>query len=459
MTKYYVLDTNVLLHNPMAIFVFDEHMVIIPEAVLEELNKFKWESDERGINARMAGRLLDQLRTKGRLDQGVLLENGGCLKVELNHYRTPMPPSWDMRDGDNRILQVCKGLAQAYQENQVILVSKDVLLRVKAEALHLEAQDFTNDKISHEHYLGRAEIYVQREFLELFFKYGEGIPLDKAMNYSTRGGMERADLEQNLFVLIRSLENQKQTGLGRVAHKHIVPLSYYKEEYSVYGLRPKSIGQKFLLEALLAPPEIAPLVIGKGPAGTGKTLLALAAGLREVMERTGRYRRVLVVRPNSTMDEDIGFLPGDERTKIDPLMRPIYDNMEVILDSDEKNRYDDEKALQDKIAEVLERRYIVTESIGYMRGRSIAKHYVIIDEAQNLTPKQAKGIITRAGHGTKIVLLGDPAQIDRPFLDSSSNGLSYASERMKGSSYCWQVALSEEESERSELAKEGAIRL
>jgi PhoH-like ATPase len=461
LTKIYVLDTNVLLHNPSAIFVFEDNKVIIPEAVLEELNQFKWEKNERGANARMVSRLLDELRSNGRLDQGVSLVNGGILQVELNHYDTKMPSSWDMKEKDNRIIQVCKGLAEAHQDTKVIFVSKDVLLRVKAEAIGVAAQDFTNDKVPQaDSYLGREEVFVKGELLTNFYHLVGGmLPKNELYHFTPEGRSVRARLEINQFLLVTAMENERQTALARFDGQDVVSFKYYHEGRCVCGIKPKSIGQKFLLEALMAPAEIAPLVICKGPAGTGKTLLALAAGLKEVMEGTGQYRRVLVLRPNATMDEDIGFLPGDERAKIDPLMRPVYDNLEIILDNDDRQRYANEQALQDKIKEIFERRYIITESIGYMRGRSVARHFVIIDEAQNLSPKQVKSIITRAGSGTKLVLLGDPDQIDRPFLDSMSNGLSYASERMKGSSYCWQVTLFGEESERSFLAKEGASRL
>lgn len=459
MSKIYILDTNVLIHNPQAMFVFEENEVVIPEAVLEELNKFKWEMDERGSDVRAVGRLLDELRKKGSLDKGIVLESGGILRIGLNHYRVKIPPYWDLKEADNRILQICKGLAASNKGKRVILVSKDVLLRIKAESLGVEAQDYINDRVEDSTYTGRAEVFVAKKALDDFYKEKKAIHRHEIFVFSKEGEQQFAELEVNQFLTVKALDSPRQTALARFDGKEAVPLKYFKEDMVVYGLKPKSVGQKFLLEALLAPAEVAPLVISKGVAGTGKTLWAVAAGLHNVMDGPKNYRRVLIVRPNTTMDEQIGFLPGDEQAKIDPLMRPVYDNLEVILDSDEKHRYDDEKDLRDKIEEIFERKYIVTESIGYMRGRSLAKLMVIIDEAQNLTPRQAKGLITRVGNGTKIVMLGDPFQIDRPMLDSHSNGLSYASERMRGSRLCWQITLNEDEAERSDLATEGAVRL
>ena len=203
----------------------------------------------------------------------------------------------------------------------------------------------------------------------------------------------------------------------------------------------------------MASADEIPLVIIKGMAGTAKTFYSLAVGLEKVFNNpTGEYRRIIVCRPNAQFDDEIGFLPGSEQEKIAPLMRPVIDNLEQILDSDEEERYADEKALADKIQEIFERGIIQTEALNFIRGRSIAKTYLIIDEAQNMTPNQVRGIITRAGKGTKIILLGDPCQIDRPFLDERTNGLSYAAKYMQGSPYCAQLSLSAEECERSVLA-------
>jgi len=257
---------------------------------------------------------------------------------------------------------------------------------------------------------------------------------------------------------MHSLENKKQSALGRFDGENIVSLHY--KDSKPLGISARNVGQRFMLECLFASSSVAPLSIIKGPAGTAKTLFSLAVGLQKIIEEeTGEYRKILVCRPNVTMDEEIGFLPGTEEQKISPFMRPIFDNLEVLVDSDEKERYSNEKELQDKINELFDRRIITTEAIAYLRGRSIIRQWVIIDEAQNLSPKQVKAITTRVGIGTKLILIGDPDQIDHPFMDSRSNGLCYASERMKGSKLCYQVTLKYDECERSPLSFEAAQRL
>lgn len=453
--KTFVLDTNVLIHNPESIFVFEEHDIVIPAVVLEELNKFKWQKDEVGWSAREAGRILDGLSDLGDLTRGINLKHGGTLRVELNHKNVEIPASWELKSGDNRILQVCTGLKGKNRRKKVILVSKDVLLRIKARALGLEAEDFNNDKTEQNRYTGRAEVMASPGDINSFFSGERSIPGDRLFTF-TEEGREKASLLINQFLLISSSENPRQTALGRFDGEKAVPLRFFSENQGIMGLHPKSIGQKFMLEALLAPPSVCPLALIMGQAGTGKTLLALAAGLSKVMERESRkYRRVLFLRPNSTM-EDIGFLPGTEQNKIDPLLRPVYDNLEIILDNDSEKRYDDERILRDKIDEIFDRKFITAEALAFLRGRSLAHQYVIIDEAQNLTPNHAKAIITRAGEGTKVILLGDPGQIDRPFLDSCSNGLAYSSERMKNSPLCYQLMLQDNETERSPLSAEAA---
>ena len=238
----------------------------------------------------------------------------------------------------------------------------------------------------------------------------------------------------------------------------VVPLVYKKSR--PYGIVPRNVGQYFMQEALMQGADKAPLVIIKGMAGTAKTFYALAVGLEKVYNNPdGEYRRILISRPNAQFDEDIGFLPGDEQEKIAPLMRPVIDNLEQLLDSDEARRYEDETALSDKVNEIFEIGIIQCEALNFIRGRSIVKTYLIIDEAQNMTPNQVKGIITRAGADTKIILLGDPNQIDRPFLDERTNGLSYAAKYMKGSPLCWQITLSADECERSPLAMDAVKRL
>ena len=259
-------------------------------------------------------------------------------------------------------------------------------------------------------------------------------------------------------MILKAEQSIRKTQLGRFNGERIVPLAHKKKK--PYGVTPRNVGQQFLQEALMTGPEEAPLVIVKGMAGTAKTFYTLAVGLNAMMEQDEPlYRRILVCRPNVQFDDDIGFLPGDEAEKIAPLLRPVIDNLELLVDQNEKERYQDERCLTDKVEELFDRGIIDAQALNFIRGRSIAKTYLIIDEAQNLTPKQAKGIITRAGMGTKIILLGDPNQIDNPLLDERTNGLSYAAEKMKGSPLCFQLTLSAEECERSALAMDAGQRM
>lgn len=458
MKRTYVLDTNVILYSPGAILGFDENDVVIPEVVLEELDKFKKDKNDLGANARLAARLIDKLRLNGKLCDGILLPGGGKLRVEANHYDAVIPQSWDRNKPDNRIIQVCKGLKDAGED--VFLITKDIFERIKADTVDIKVQDFY-EKVVPEHddqYTGRAEVYTSQDKLVKFY-HDKHLALEDLLSYQAEADeYVTPSLYCNQFLIIHNQENPKQTALGRFDGKKVVPL-YYKDA-SPLGLTPRNVGQRFMLEALYTDAVKAPLVIIKGPAGTAKTLFSLAVGLQKILEENKeQYRRILVCRPNVTMDEDIGFLPGTEQEKISPFMRPIFDNLQILVDSDESERYKNEKELDDKVRELFDRRIITTEAVAYLRGRSIVKNWVIIDEAQNLTPKQVKAIVTRVGEGTKIVLIGDPDQIDQPFLDSRSNGLCYASEKMKGSEICYQVALKHDECERSPLAFEAAKRL
>jgi PhoH-like ATPase len=456
--KTYVLDTNVILYSSGALLSFGDNDVVIPEVVLEELDNFKKDKTDLGANARHAARTIDRLRKEGNLSKGVLLPGGGKLRVEMNHYDTIMPPSWEKEKPDNRILQVCKALKDLGED--VILITKDIFERIKADTVNIKSEDFYEKVVpeNDNQYTGRVEVYVPSQKIEEFYAKRALNPEDALCYSSEYEDYYVPELYTNQFVLMHSMENTKQTALGRYDGRKIVPL-YYKD-IKPLGLTPRNVGQKFMLEALYTDAIKAPLVIIKGPAGTAKTLFSLATGLQKIIEEnTGQFRRILVCRPNVTMDEEIGFLPGSEEEKIAPFMRPIFDNLEILVDSDEKERYKNEKELQDKIKELFDRRIITTEAVAYLRGRSIVKNWVIIDEAQNLSPKQVKAITTRVGEGTKLILIGDPDQIDHPFMDSRSNGLCYASEKMKGSDLCYQVTLKFDECERSALSYEAAQKL
>lgn len=456
MIKTYVIDTNVLIQAPYALECFEDNNLVLPLVVLEELDGLKKAEGEKGINARAAVRKLEWYRQKGDLLQGVALSGGGILRIEKNLVHVELPPDLPDDKPDNRILKVCRGLAET--DEQVILVTKDIVLRLKAQIMGIQAEDFEREQISDDdaQYTGRTEVYIPEDKVKEFKK--KGISLEEVYQSDEEGNHTIPEFHENEFVILKPDQSTKKTLLGRVSSGKIVQLVYKKSK--PYGISPRNVGQYFMQEALMTDAKEAPLVIIKGMAGTAKTFYSLAVGMEKVYNNPAQeYRRVIVCRPNAQFDDDIGFLPGDEKEKIAPLMRPVIDNLEQILDSDEKKRYEDEDELSDKIAEIFERGIIQTEALNFIRGRSIAKTYLIIDEAQNMTPNQVKGIITRAGQGTKIILLGDPQQIDRPFLDERTNGLSYAAKHMVDSPLCWQITLSAEECERSSLAMDAIKRL
>lgn len=458
MKKTYVLDTNILIQAPYAINCFKEHTVVIPLVVIEELDGLKKADGERGANARKAIRILEEMRLMGDLFEGVRLPEGGLLRIEKNFINIELPPDMPDSKADNRILMVCKGLKEQAPEQLVTLVTKDLIMRLKADMIGVQAEDFTTEEVSPDDalYTGRAEVYIPDELMKNFKK--SGIPAEEVYDVNDNGERIDVRLTQNQFLIIKSDQSAKKTLLGRVDRGRIVPLSFKKSQ--PYGILPRNVGQYFMQEALMTPAEKAPLVIIKGMAGTAKTFYSLAVGMEKLYNNpTGEYRRIMICRPNAQFDDDIGFLPGDEQEKIAPLMRPVIDNLEQLLDSDEKRRYENEMLLSDKVNEIFERGIIQTEALNFIRGRSIVKTYLIIDEAQNMTPNQVKGIITRAGVGTKIILLGDPNQIDKPFLNERTNGLSYAAKYMKGSPLCWQITLSASECERSALAMDAIERL
>lgn len=456
MQKTYILDTNVLIQAPYALHSFEDNHVVLPLAALEELDGLKNAEGEKGANARQAIRYLESLRMAGNLLEGVSLPGGGTLRLEVNCVNVQLPQGFPDYKNDNRILKVCLGLKN--RTSLVILVTKDIVLRVKAQMLGIQAEDFTTEQAPArgDQYTGRCEVFVEEKKFDDFRK--KHLAPEDVYQVDEMGEKHPVLLAPNQFVILKADQSDRKTQLGRFDGKRIVPLSFQKKK--PYGVSPRNVGQKFLQEALMADAQEAPLVIVKGMAGTAKTFYTLAVGLHAMMEKDQPcYRRILISRPNAQFDDNIGFLPGDESEKIAPLLRPVIDNLELLVDQSEKDRYADERSLSGKIQELFDRGMISAQALNFIRGRSITQTYLIIDEAQNLTPKQAKGIITRAGKGTKIILLGDPQQIDHPLLDERTNGLSYASEKMKGSPLCWQVTMSAEECERSALAMDAVQRM
>ncbi|MBB6729675.1 PhoH family protein [Cohnella zeiphila] len=443
MKKIYVIDTNVLLHDPLAIFSFEENEVVVPSVVLEEIDSKKRLADEIGRNARYVSRELDRLREIGRLHDGVALENGGLLKVEMNHRRfVRVQELFGEMTNDNRILAVALNYHQEEQEKAeprpVILVSKDVLVRVKADVLGIDAEDYLSDRTvsPSDQYTGYLTLHVHPSVIDEFYTYRFlGIP---SLHLNVR-------LQPNEFVILRDELGTSKSALLKVSQdgQRLEPLHMSNDP--VWGITARNAQQRMALELLLN--DDIPLVTLAGRAGTGKTLLTLAAGLLKT-EDEHKYKKLLIARPVVPMGKDIGYLPGEKEEKLRPWMQPIYDNLEYLFDT--KKAGDLDKILMGLGS-------IQVEALTYIRGRSIPGQFIIIDEAQNLSRHEVKTIVSRVGEHSKIVLLGDPEQIDHPYLDAQSNGLTYLIEQFKGEAISGHITL--EKGERSRLAQLAAEKL
>lgn len=443
MKKTYVLDTNVLLHDPNAMLRFEENAVVLPMTVIEELDRFKKKPEMIGRNARQASRTLDGLRQVGHLIEGVALQNGGSLRVALCHRETleQLPAELSNGTGDHAILAMTLELQKQTAETPVVLVSKDTNLRIKADALGLIAEDYETDKIDVEGlYTGTAEIFVEAEVLTTLFKQG-AVTLDQTF-------------WPNELLTLVDMANPAHTALAIVdASGQVVPLGKLPHA-GISRIKARNREQQFAFELLLR--DAIPFVTLVGKAGTGKTLLAIAAGLHKVADERA-YSRLLISRPVVPMGRDIGYLPGDIKEKLTPWMQPLYDNFDLIFGTQElpDKSYEKHKGWQQGHEELLEMGLLQIEPLTYIRGRTIPKQFLIVDEAQNLTPHEVKTILTRAGEGTKIVLTGDPDQIDNPYIDAASNGLTYAVERFKQEALAGHVTLFK--GERSPLAERAAM--
>lgn len=451
MKKNFVLDTNILLHDPYCLGKFEENDVYIPYPVIEELDKFKSEKGERGYNARTVIRNMSDLRRNGDILKGIKLETGGTISILFNEdsKSTKLPEGFNKTSMDNLILLSVKNFITDTKKKNIYFVTNDMNMQIKAEMMGIKVQDYKNDKVAvdHELYGGRSVRYLSDssfdEVIQTIKKEGYAeIPKSDSMS----------NLVENEFVNLMTWSNKSYL----IQYRESRLYSLYTERCGIqpYGLIPRNLGQSFLMEALMSSHKTHPLTIVNGPAGTGKTIFALGCGLQQVTE-SKEYKRVLLCRANVTMDEDLGYLPGSERDKIDPLLRGAYDNLEILL----SNPDDTPEDIESKVAYLFDKGYIDAQSLAYLRGRSITKTYIIIDEAQNCSASQILSIITRAGEGTKIVLLGDVNQIDNPRLDSRNNGLIYALEKMKGSALCEIISFDEEECTRSPLAKEASAKL
>ena len=422
-----VIDTNVILFDALAITKFQDADVHIPISVIEEVDRFKRDPGENGRNARQFSRFVDMLREKGSLAGGVVLENSETMIWVNTDFGTGgLPNELDPAKADNRILSTAISLQKQHPRNKVELITKDINLRIKADVMGVIARDYEPEGSSNEDlYEGYLEIDLSPGQIDQFYR-------DKKVTPDVK-------LIANQYVIMKDSTNPNQSAVGRysLAEKAVVPLM---ANNGIWGIHARNVEQSFALDCLLNDEILLVSLVGK--AGTGKTLLAIAAGLHKTLDE-GHFQRLLVSRPIFPMGRDIGYLPGDIEQKLNPWMQPIFDNVEFLMGADKK--------AAGRAQELINQGMLNIEPLTYIRGRSIPKQYLIVDEAQNLTPHEIKTIITRAGSGTKVILTGDIYQIDNPYVDSANSGLTYAVEKFKGHGIAGHVTLTK--GERSELAE------
>lgn len=470
--KTFVLDTSVLLHNPAALFVFEDNNVVIPFAVLEEIDKFKGISNDVGRNARQCIRFLDQLRDGGRLIDGVPLRDAyqpgrtnadpmpndppsGMLRIDPQEHERPSAIKGE--SNDNRIIATAYALKTAGEH--VVFVSKDINARIKSDALNIPTEDFENQKVDVDQlYSGYVTLRVPGEAIDGLYAE-KMLPLDAiegALTWSDDGGRSYVrEISPNEFVLLIDVADENHTGLGRrlADTDHLIPVNAPRKP--VFGIMARNVQQTMAIDLLLD--DEIKLVTLIGSAGTGKTLLAVAAGMSKVFHEE-EYEKLLVARPIQPMGRDIGYLPGDKDEKLASWMQPIFDNLSYLLSTrGHQFQSAESHTTEQRINKLVADGRLVMEPLTYIRGRSIPHQFMIVDEAQNLSPHEVKTIISRVGEGTKIILTGDIEQIDNPYLDGSSNGLSYVVERMKGLGVVGHISL--QKSERSNLASLATDRL
>ena len=448
--KHFVLDTNVLLHNAQSIFKFAEHEVVIPLAVIEELDTFKKNNDETGRNARTVTRALDRLRSQGALFEGVVWnEQGGSIRVARSQPRADF--ALDLDKADNRILAVAADLHRAGE--RTIFISKDINARVKSDALGIPAEDFEHDHVSADFlHAGYIVAKVPGEIIDELYDERQ-LRMDRLAEFKayTPDGAHEVAIEPvaNQFILLIDEFDDLHTGLARILADTGAAIPVTGPRKPVYGIMGRNVQQTMALELLLD--DDVKIVTLTGPAGTGKTLLALAAGLHKTLKEE-RFDKLLTARPIMPLGRDIGYLPGDKDEKLSMWMQPIFDNISYLLST--RGSHVDERpesrTAEQRLDQLMATGRVVMEPLTYIRGRSIPHQFMIVDEAQNLSPHEIKTIVSRVGDGTKIVLCGDIFQIDNPYLDAQSNGLAHCIERFKGQRIAGHVSLSK--TERSNLA-------
>ncbi len=436
--KIFVLDTNVLIHNPRAMFSFADNHVVIPIVVIEEVDQFKKGLDEKGRNARQIGRYLDDLRQSGSLQDGVPTDQGGIIQVTVKREITEAASNLIFMDrNDNLIIGTALYFKKQFPEKQVVLVSKDVNVRIKADTVGIRAENFETDTISFD------EFYTGWTHEELEPELFEALMSDKVIE----NPFENLYPNQYIRATMKGDGDDPLTLRYDYVNNTLHRLRHYLGR-DVFGITARNFEQEMALDLLLD--DEVKLVSLSGKAGTGKTLLAIAAGLKKVVDDE-KYKRLVVSRPISPLGKDLGYLPGSKAEKFNPWMQPIYDNMDILLTAHEEKADSGGKIKRRaSIDDLMDFGFLELEPLTYIRGRSLPDQFMIIDEAQNLSPHEMKTIITRAGMNTKIVLTGDPYQIDIPYLDAISNGLSVAVEKLKTEGLVGHMTL--EKGERSALA-------
>ena len=424
-----VVDTNVILFDSLAITKFKNADIYIPFVVLEEVDRFKKDLGEIGRNARQFSRFIDILRSEGSLADGVgIKESTSKVHITTDKNLCPLPTELQDNTADNKIL----GTAMSLQKSghPVELITKDVNLRIKADLFGIRARDYEpgNTDPQEGMYLGTKEIHLSPKVIDSFYK-------EKSLKLGDVG-----TLYANQYILLKDKSNPYHSAIGRYSHSEKKVVSLIHPIESIWGILPRNVEQSFAMDGLLNDDILFVSLVGK--AGTGKTLLALAAGLYKTLDE-GRFQRLLVSRPIFPMGHDIGYLPGDVEQKLNPWMQPIFDNVEFLMGSNKK--------AAGRAKELINQGMINIEPLTYIRGRSIPNQYLIVDEAQNLTPHEIKTIVTRAGQGTKVVLTGDTYQIDNPYVDSANSGLTYAVEKFKEEEMAAHVSM--KRGERSKLAE------
>ena len=431
--KTYIIDTNVYLTDSSAINAFGIHDIVIPLKVLEEIDKHKKRQDGVGAQARRFIRTLDHLRSKGSICTGVRIGRGKGLIRAANYDPTVIPKEWNKNDADNQIIATALTEKKVNPSKKVIVVSRDINMRVKCDSIGMTTEGYDSSRVvrsSSELYTGFAQILVDDQLIDQFYD-GEKVILESE-------GREHK-LNPNQFIMLVSSSSEKKTALARFI-SNSMPLQRiptYKK--GVWGVKPRNKEQGLALDLLMDPSVPVVSLIGK--AGSGKTLLAVASGLEQVVESTreSQYKHLIVSRPIQPLGKDLGYLPGTLEEKMNPWLAPIQDNLRFLMGNDRAT-----------LDEYMHQGIIEIEALTYIRGRSISDAFIIIDEAQNLTSHELKTIVTRVGENTKIVLTGDIEQIDNAYVDATNNGLTHAIEKLKRFALTGHITLIK--GERSEVA-------